>query len=233
MKIIGISGRKQAGKNTVANYINGDILKSLDMIKNFKINNDGKLEIHTTDKYNRLGWGIFDITRKDEEFVNYAKPNLWPYIKIYHFADYLKKICIELFDLTPEQVYGSDDDKNKQTPYGMTAREFLQYFGTDIMRKIKDTVWVDYTIKNIINEQSQIAIISDVRFPNEINAIKEAGGIIIRLNRDVFKSDHHCEVALDQNNFDWSNFDYIIDNKNISIDDLCVKLNDIKDLWSI
>ena len=103
--------------------------------------------------------------------------------KIYHFADPLKAMAIDLFDLSPTQVYGTDEDKNTVTPYlaqdaalkgkdvldniHMT-REFLQYFGTDVMRSIKDTVWVDYTIKKIKQEQSSVAIIPDVRFPNEV-----------------------------------------------------------------
>jgi len=232
-KIIGISGKKQSGKNTVANYINGYILQSRGMIQDFTITKDGELKILTSNNSGHTDWGIFDVTRKDEAFINYAESELWPYVKIYHFADYLKQICVELFDLTPKQVYGTDDDKNTDTPYGMTSREFLQYFGTNVMRKIKDTIWVDYTIKTIKYEQSSLSIIPDVRFPNEVHAIKDAGGIIIRLNRDVHSPQHECEKALDEDVFDWSEFDYVIDNQNISVKDLCIKLRKFTNLWSI
>ena len=47
MKIIGISGRKQAGKNTVANFITGCIIKDLKMVSDFDISNKGQLEIET------------------------------------------------------------------------------------------------------------------------------------------------------------------------------------------
>ena len=140
-KIIGISGRKQSGKNTVANYINGDILKLKGLIQDFRLNENGQLEILTTNEHGQEGWGIFDILRKDDVFIDYAENNIWPFIKVYHFADYLKQICIDLFDLKPEQVYGTDEDKNTLTPYlaegvalqdknvldnpHMTAREFL------------------------------------------------------------------------------------------------------------
>lgn len=231
MKIIGISGRKQSGKNTAANYINGDILKKMGMVNDFSINKDGELEIKTSDMYGNVGWGIFDVTRKDEEFVDYANTSLWPYVKVYHFADYLKKICVELFDLTPIQVYGSDSDKNTMTNYGMTAREFLQYFGTNVMRKIKDTIWVDYTIKNIVSENSLVALIPDVRFPNEIDAIHDAGGIVIRLTRDSHKSCHECEKALDAENFDWNKFDIVIDNNTTSMDELVELLSKNSNLW--
>lgn len=211
-KIIGISGRKQSGKNTVANYFTGYILKKRNMVQDYDISNNGQLEIKTTDSNNTSGWGIFDVTRKDNDFINYASKELWPYTKIYHFADYLKYLSVVLFDLDPSQVYGTDEDKNTMTKYGQTAREFLQYFGTDVMRKIKDTVWVDYTIKSILQEDSQLAIIPDVRFPNEVEAIKKANGVVIRLTRDVHNSNHPCETALDEDKFDWNNFDYVINN---------------------
>lgn len=55
-------------------------------------------------------------------------------------------------------------------------------------------------------------IISDVRFPNEIVAIKKRGGIIIRVNRhrDGDADNHYSETALD--NYDDENYNYVIDN---------------------
>tara|TARA_R100000152_G_C6776143_1_gene205071 strand:- start:1037 stop:1747 length:711 start_codon:yes stop_codon:yes gene_type:complete len=232
-KIIGISGRKQAGKNTVANFINGRVLKTMNMIDDFIINKYGQLEIKTKDQNGLGGWGVFDVTRKDLSYVNYAERELWPYIKVYHFADCLKQLCIDLFDLNPKQVYGTDNDKNTQTQYnGMTARQFLQYFGTDVMRKIKDDIWVSATIKKIVSEGSEIALIPDVRFPNEVKAIHENGGTVIRLTRDIYTDNHPCECALDESNFDWKKFDYVIDN-NGSINDMCTDLSSIQELWSV
>tara|TARA_R100001163_G_C5054064_1_gene190629 strand:- start:108 stop:854 length:747 start_codon:yes stop_codon:yes gene_type:complete len=239
VKIIGISGTKQAGKNTVANFINGKVLKQIEMISDFKITLSGQLEIKTLDSSGHQGWGIFDVTRKDKDFIEYADLNLWPHIKIYHFADCLKKMCVDLFDLEPHQVYGSDADKNTKTAYSingwnhkMTAREFLQYLGTDVMRKIKDTIWVDYTIKTILKEKSEIALIPDVRFPNEVEAIHKAGGIVLRLTRNPYASDHRCETALSREEYDWNNFDYVIDNNNSDINTLMEDLENVKHLWS-
>lgn len=220
MKIIGISGRKQSGKNTVANCLSGIVLKNIGHIMDYTINQDGQLVIQTTNAQGDVGWGIFDVLRKDKDFLDYAEYNIWPYVKTYHFADYLKQMCVDLFDLAPHQVYGTDVDKNTLTPYDMTAREFLQYFGTDVMRKIKDTVWVDYTLKTINSEGSSISIIPDVRFPNEVEAIKNNGGYVIRLTRDVHNSHHGCETALDRDKFDWEMFDKIIYNESCDINGL-------------
>jgi hypothetical protein len=245
VKIIGISGRKQSGKNTVANYINGSILLSKQMIQDFFINEEGQLAIKTTDDSGKEGYGIFDVTRKDDQFVEYAKRELWPYIKIYHFADLLKSISIHLFGLSPENVYGTDDDKNKETELlwgnvptkekksgNITHREFLEYFGTKIVRKIKSNAWVEATMNSIVRENSEIAIIPDVRFPNEVNAIKAAGGKVIRLTRNVHDSKIECETALDEGNFDWSLFDNVIDNSNSSIEDLCNSVENLKQYWN-
>jgi hypothetical protein len=247
MKIIGISGRKQSGKNTCANYITGHILKSKEMVQDFNINNDGQLEIKTFDSNGNIGWGIFDVLRKDNAFLNYAEKELWPFVKIYHFADPLKQICHSLFGLTLDQVYGSDESKNQHTDLlwenisenheqrtgPITAREFMQHFGTNIIRKIKDDAWVASTISSISDEASEVSIIPDVRFPNEIEAIHKNGGIVIRLTRDVHNSDHKCETALDQDKFDWKIFDIILDNKDKSIVELCVILSDMSHCWSI
>lgn len=245
MKIIGISGRKQSGKNTVANYINGYILKKNNMISDFFIDDDGKLAVQTIDSDGNNGYGIFDPTRKDSAFIEYAERNLWPYIKIYHFADPLKEMCIALFNLNPENIYGSDNDKNKATdllwesmPYNpdkksghLTHREFLEYFGTNIVRKIKSNAWSEFTIKRILAEQSEIAIIPDVRFPNEVDAIKNNGGIVIRLTRDVFNSTSEAEKALDKDVFDWNIFDLVIDNSTTKLEDLCQYLNKNSHIW--
>ena len=246
-KIIGISGRKQSGKNTVANFINGSILKNLDMVEDFVINDKGQLEIKTSNQDGDTNWGIFDVTRKDGAYIDYAERELWPYIKVYHFADPLKELAINLFDISATVVYGNNAQKNSKTNLlwehmpennenksgPMTVREFLQHFGTNVMRNIKDDIWVSATLKKIIFEDSAISVIPDVRFPNEVKAIRENGGCVIRLKRDVFNDNHPCESALDEDVFDWNNFDYVIDNHEKGIDRLINDLQKINNLWSI
>jgi hypothetical protein len=237
VKIIGISGRKQSGKNTVANYINGQVLKERSMINDFAIGDDGNLLINTQDITGTSGYGIFDVTRKDSIFVEYAQRELWPYIKVYHFADYLKDMSVNLFGLDSKNVYGNDDQKNESTPFlweemptetnkvgNMTHREFLEYFGTKIIRRVKSDAWVHATINKILNEDSQLAIVPDVRFPNEVKVIKDNGGIVIRLTRNMFNSDSESESSLDSDKFDWHNFDTVIDNHNMTLEVLCDEL---------
>lgn len=143
--------------------------------------------------------------------------------KIYNFADPLKKdICMNILGLTYEQCYGEDIDKNTVTDIEwnglkLTAREVMQFVGTDLFRKMKYDVWSSATINKIKNEKPKLAIIADCRFPNEVEAVRNAGGIVIKLTRNPYNSDHASEVALDENVYPTSNFDLVIYNDNISI----------------
>jgi hypothetical protein len=160
------------------------------------------------------------------EFVaKYFNGSIEPFngAKIYNFADPLKKdICMNILGLTYDQCYGDDISKNQYTEVywnntRLTAREVMQLVGTDIFRKMKQDVWASSTINKIQNEQPQLAIIADCRFPNEVEAIKNAGGLVIKLTRNPYNSDHASEVALDEANYSSSNFDFIVYNNNMSI----------------
>ena len=112
MKILGISGKKQSGKNTTANILHGVVLQKYGMVKDWSISEEGKLLIKTEEFHmNSDGWGEFDIERKDDEFVTYAENAMWPHVKLYSFADSLKAICVDLFEIPPECVYGTDEQK--------------------------------------------------------------------------------------------------------------------------
>lgn len=152
--------------------------------------------------------------------------------KVYSFADPLKQdICINILGLTYNQCYGSDDDKNSLTDIlwenipgyegpligRMTAREVMEVVGTGIFRRIKNDVWVKATLNCINRENFDVAIIADCRFPNEVDSIKDAGGFVVRVTKDLFKSNTEAETALDPINYDWSNFSAIIDNSNLTI----------------
>jgi len=153
-------------------------------------------------------------------------------VSTYNFADPLKKLCIDILGLTEAQCYGTDEDKNEQvdccwpgTDSKMTSREVLQYVGTDVFRSMQHNVWSSATIRLIDKEQPDIALIADCRFPNEVEAVKNAGGVVIKLNRNLYESTHASETALDDMNYDQSNFDLVIANLEGSIEE---KNNTIK-----
>lgn len=103
----------------------------------------------------------------------------------------------------------------------MTGREIMQVFGTDIMRKFfSDMIWVNGTISKIRRDKFPLALIADVRFVSEVNAVlNEPNGYIIRLTRKVDNADKHpSEIELD--NYDWGRLGdrcLLIDNTNQEI----------------
>lgn len=243
MIVLGISGKKQAGKTTVGNFILALYLAKLEYSHKILMDTeDGNILISDLlgdDRYE----GSFNIHNIIQKFHDpraiQAIETLHKKVKIYNFADVLKQdICINILGLTYEQCYGTDDQKNSLTDIvwsnipgyselynktantennKMTAREVMQIVGTDIFRKIDPNVWIRATINKIITEQPELAVITDCRFPNEIEAIKQIDGKIIRLTRNPHVSEHESENILDKDKYDWSNFDYIVDNTNISL----------------
>jgi hypothetical protein len=95
----------------------------------------------------------------------------------------------------------------------------MQVVGTDIFRKMYNGVWVNATISKINRENMGLALIADCRFPNEVESVKSAGGIVIKLTRNLYNSDHASEVALDPTNYNPNNFDLVVHNENIGIDE--------------
>lgn len=117
----------------------------------------------------------------------------------------------------------TNDLKTSIERFSLTPRLLLQLLGTECGRQIiHPNIWINSTFTNY-NEDSKW-IISDVRFPNEAEAIKSKGGILIRINRPGFEDtgEHKSETALD--NYD--GFDYVIENDS-SIDDLIHKIHNI------
>jgi hypothetical protein len=253
--VIGFSGKKQSGKNTAANLILGTVMKNLGYVKGFKITSKGELYIF--DLLEDVSQaGVFDITENSQRINSFREKWLDNHIKIYSFADSLKQdICINILGLSYEQCYGTDEQKNSATHLRwedmpgittnvfwsgveglqfhtegvMTAREVMQFVGTELFRKMYNNVWVDATMRKIKEDRPKLALICDVRFPNEadgVNSLKFmsdycAYGHLIRLLRDpnAGQDQHESETALD--NYPEDRYYKIIDNRNMSITEQC------------
>ena len=65
----------------------------------------------------------------------------------------------------------------------LTPRWVLQYWGTEVCRTgFHDDIWIA-SLENKMRKTGDNIVISDVRFPNEIKAIHNAGGIVVRVKR--------------------------------------------------
>ena len=109
------------------------------------------------------------------------------------FARPLKDACASIFawprDLldgtTPaSRVWREQPDAFWTNHLGrqLTPRAALQWLGTDVVR---DTLHTDFWLLSLLKrtQGQRRVVITDVRFANEIRAIKRRGGVIIRVRR--------------------------------------------------
>lgn len=247
MGLIAISGKKGAGKNTVASLIQYLIWK----------NRVEKRELT-----------LVNYTIRDFRSNGFVGGNLSEWEQK-SFAGKLKKMVsmltnIRVDDLEDQdikdRVLGKEWTKvdilpdNPDEEWTPTVRWLLQTLGTDVMRdRIHPDIWVnalfvDYVdlYKGVWSSGHQLYekpnwIITDMRFPNELKAVKNRGGITIRVNKTkVYHDDtemahamafmsiegklteeHPSETALDG-----AEFDFVINNDG-SIDDLLLSIKKI------
>jgi len=111
------------------------------------------------------------------------------------FADPIKEFLVNNLGVDRARIYGNDQDKVTPTEYRweqmpdfvmrtnqgkqgqMTIRDLMQVFGTELCRNIWDKqIWVKAMRRRMLATSADYFIITDVRFPNEVGAIKEWGG---------------------------------------------------------
>ena len=207
-KILGFAGKKQSGKNTCCNFLQMLKFHEYGVCKKASLNEQGQILV--SDLFGETVSGVNWIPLT-EEYVDISQllESFGP-CKIYAFADVLKEFAVDVLGLEYHQVYGTNKEKNSPThlswgnmPTGnkegmMTGREVLQYFGSDICRKMYENIWFDACIRRIRKDNPELALISDVRFSNEILGIKEAGGIVFGLPRDIVNGkDTHSSEQVD------------------------------------
>ena len=207
-KILGFAGKKQSGKNTCCNFLQMLKFHEYGVCKNASLNEQGQILVSDLFGEKVSGSDWIPIT---EEYVDISQllESFRP-CKIYAFADVLKEFAVDVLGLEYNQVYGTNEEKNSPThllwenmPTGnnkgpMTGREVLQYFGSDICRKMYENIWFDACIRRIRKDKPELALISDVRFPNEIKGVQNEGGVVFGLPRDIVNGkDTHSSEQVD------------------------------------
>mgnify|MGYP000264044613 CR=1 FL=1 len=77
----------------------------------------------------------------------------------------------------------------------LTPRWILQYWGTEVCRKsFHDDIWIA-SLENKLRQSKDSVVISDCRFPNEIQSIRNAGGKIIWVQRGELPDWYDLAVA--------------------------------------
>lgn len=194
--IIGISGKAQAGKDTVCKMITYTIwyYTFSQRLKPFGIDHYKECITYYDTLLNNI----------DYQHTSFAKA---------------LKSCLSVILNKDLDKFENISFKNSRIDWlnNMTVRELLQKFGTAIRNEVCDDFWVKVCLKNCTED----CIISDVRFESEAEGIRDINGIIIRINRDGAGAGNHIsEIALDN-----YSFDYIIDN-NGTEEDLLFKVKE-------
>lgn len=115
------------------------------------------------------------------------------------FADCMKDYCKDLFDLNDDQLHGASKDEPDDR-YGHTPRRLLQMFGADFIRDmVSKDFWIAKFRKYMLERLDDDApvVVSDVRFQNEVDIIRELGGRVYLINRTGLEStdSHKSEDA--------------------------------------
>lgn len=131
------------------------------------------------------------------------------------FAASLKEAVKIIYGWTDDHVYGHL--KEVVDPFwNATPRDVLQKFGTEACRNnLRNDIWVKSVEKRLLDVgMDKDWVITDVRFPNEADAIKAWGGIVLKVHRPaelreaIATKEHISETALD----DYPRWDGIIRN---------------------
>ncbi len=170
--------------------------------------------------------------------------------EIKKFAGKLKVIA-EILSGVPKINFEDQEFKKQDMgpAWGMTYRDLLQKLGTEAMRNgLHENVWVNALFSDYNREWVSIGdntasedafldkiypnwIITDTRFPNELEAVKTHKGITIKVIRDsgnTVGTTHASETALD----DYTKWDYVVDN-NGSFEDLKTQIFSILEKESL
>lgn len=191
---IALSGRKQVGKDTAASMITR-LLESR-----------GK-KVVTTAFAEPLKSMCIDLLglKREEVYGTDAQKNALSHIL---WDGFPMEVRLKYSNEFAKYEYGSFTDMPEQRSQAlprsgpMTNREVLQVMGTDIFRAIYGEVWSKAPFNRSWGD-ADVVILTDCRFPNEKIATEEAGGIIVRLERETgFTDNHPSEIALDGYDFE-------------------------------
>lgn len=153
------------------------------------------------------------------------------------FANPIKEIILDKYpEACRQHIYGSSEFRSYQIPNVFkdgkpyTYRDALIEYGTK-GRAFDSELWINHLFNNIgtrkIVSDVKLVIVTDLRFKNEMEALKKENFFLIRVKRDdalITKINHESETSLDE--IPDSAFDFIINNVG-TIDDLTHSVNNV------
>lgn len=160
--IIGLAGYKGSGKSTVAQYLERE--------HGFKrVNFKDSLVQEMKD---RLPDSLREMVQVLSSRYRQITEGILPQDNETHVItdEEMDKMVDNLFTVKPPPM-----------------RALMQNYGTEIRRRDDNNYWVNQWIDRITGIDGNI-VTDDVRFENELSAIKNTGGVLIRIIRDDISS---------------------------------------------
>jgi hypothetical protein len=112
----------------------------------------------------------------------------------------------------PQFVADHREIQDRPRLTAVTVRRILQWWGTEYRRAQDPDYWTKAWARKIsqYDPNTTHILIDDVRFINELNSIKEQGGLIVKIERPGFNgaNNHASETALD----DYRDWDAVLRN---------------------
>jgi len=127
-----------------------------------------------------------------------------PTFKIKKFSGKLKEVASILTGIPPKNFESQEFKHMELSGWDMTVRELLQKLGTEAIRDgLHKDAWVNALFSDY--HQGENWVITDMRFPNEYEAVIRWGGFVVRLEREGIKpiNAHQSETALDNFAFNY------------------------------
>ena len=174
---------------------------------------------------------IGEIGAGKTEFCNFMRKYLDDSVTIHNFSDPLKQFAMSI-GFRYKEVYGTQAEKLAVNPqWGISGREFMQKFGTDLCRvqlgavipamNLRDnSLWVEtmrHKLESASVQDRSLVIVGDCRFADEVKLIHDLGGVVIKITRpgghDNTTAAHVSETGIAQ-----LPHDFLIENNSSLVD---------------
>lgn len=154
-----------------------------------------------------------------EEIYEIDKPEFF-FSKFMAFADPIKEIVMTMFPrANKECLYGPSYLRAEFIPGAfkdskpLTYRQALIDIGTEVGRKYSERIWLENFDHRFEKQQNNnVVIVTDVRFRNEFDHLKEKGFFQIRLYRDTGAPEIQHISETGQASIKDEEFDYVLFN---------------------
>jgi hypothetical protein len=112
------------------------------------------------------------------------------------FAQPIKDVCSLAFQIPASDFEGPAKEVVVEA-HGLSPRQMMQLVGTDMFRRMVDA---DFWVRHFqdwyaCQDPDTCVVVTDIRFQNELNAVKRLGGVVVRIVRPP--GEHHPREAGD------------------------------------